>query len=128
MDRRWLRLLLGAVCYVVLLWVMDLVFAAMERDLPDHPLMSVIEMLVTILLPSSLVVLGFALATRADQLVVGAVAGCWRLGLELLAMASKHQGAGGGERGEVDGIVAVVLVLSFLSIALGPWLIGRLRR
>ena len=49
MGRRWLRLLLAAVCYILLLSAMDIIFAALEGDVLDHLLAGLVEMVVFIL-------------------------------------------------------------------------------
>ena len=77
MDRRWLRLLLAAVCYIVLLSAMDIIFAALEGDVFDHLLA---DLVVTILVPSLLVVVAFGLSSRSEQPFVSVALDPWAIG------------------------------------------------
>lgn len=128
MDRRWLRLLLAAVCYIVLLSAMDIIFAALEGDVLDHLLAGLVEMVVTILVPSLLVVVAFGLTTRSEQLAVGILAGIWQLAEAIVFRARLNRAADASQDGAWSDIVGIVLALSFVSVALGPWAIGRMRR
>jgi chromate transport protein ChrA len=119
---------LAAICYIVLLSAMDIIFAALEGDVLDHLLAGLVEMVVTILVPSLLVVVAFGLSTRSEQLTVGIVAGIWQLTEAIVFRATLNRAADASQDGAWSDIVGIALVLSFASVALGPWAIGRMRR
>jgi chromate transport protein ChrA len=119
---------LAAVCYIVLLSAMDIIFAALEGDVLDHLLAGLVEMVVTILVPSLLVVVAFGLSSRSEQLTVGIVAGIWQLADAIMFRARLNRAADESQDGAWSDIVGIVLVLFFVSVALGPWAIGRMRR
>ena len=112
----------------MLIAAMDVLFAALEGDQLDHLLAGLVEILVTVLLPALLVVVAFGLATRSDQMTVGIVAGTWELFEELLFQANLDRASDVDHAVRADAIFMIVLSLVFLSVALGPWVIGRIMR
>lgn len=85
-------------------------------------------MVVTILVPSLLVVVAFGLSSRSEQLTVGIVAGIWQLADAIMFRARLNRAADASQDGAWSDIVGIVLVLIFVSVALGPWAIGGMRR